>query len=161
MPILHVQYDGQGQTPAGDTVAVAPAAALRQHGPLVQVVLGLSQTFAEQLLQQGTQLPSSVSGNALIDTGASTTCIDDVLAKSIGMPVIDVVTMASASHVSTQQNVYSIHMQIVGSPIPIEVPNAIGANLQAQGIIALIGRDYLQHCTLNYNGITGAITLSI
>lgn len=161
MPILHVQYDGQGQTADGKIVKIPPAAALQQRGPIVQVMIGIAQTFADQLLQQGTALPSPVSGNALIDTGASTTCIDDTVAQSMGLPAIDVVTMASASHASTQQNVYPIHMQIVGSPIRVEVPNAIGANLQVQGIIALIGRDYLQHCTLHYNGITGAITLSI
>jgi predicted aspartyl protease len=161
MPILHVQYDDQGQTADGKIVKISPAAALQQRGPIVQVTIGISQTFAEQLLQQGTALPSPVSGNALLDTGASTTCIDDAVAQSMGLPAIDVVTMASASHESTQQNVYPIHMQIVGSPIPVEVPNAIGANLRVQGIIALIGRDYLQHCTLHYNGVTGAITLSI
>ncbi len=156
MPILHVQYDGQGQSPDGKTVKIPPAAALRQHGPV-----GIGQLFSDQLLQQGSQLPKPVSGNALIDTGASTTCIDDAVAKTMGIPVIDVVTMASASYASTQQNVYSIQMQIVGSPIRVEVPNATGASLQTQGIVALIGRDYLQHCTLHYNGITGQITLSI
>ena len=161
MPILHVQYDGQGQTADGNVVRIPPATALQQRGPIVQVAIGIAQTFADQLLQQGTALPSPVSGNALIDTGASTTCIDDAIAQSMGLPAIDVVTMASASHASTQQNVYPIHMQIVGSPIRAEVHNAIGANLAVQGIIALIGRDFLQHCTLHYNGFTGAITLSI
>lgn len=161
MPILHVQYDGQGQSPDGKTVKIPPAAALRQHGPVVQVVIGIGQLFSDQVLQQGSQLPKPVSGNALIDTGASTTCIDDAVAKTMGIPVIDVVTMASASHASTQQNVYSIQMQIVGSPIRVEVPNATEASLQTQGIVAMIGRDYLQHCTLHYNGITGQITLSI
>lgn len=161
MPILHVQYDGQSQTSDGKIVSIPPAVALQQGGPVVQIVVGLAQSFADQLLQQGRTLPSPLSGNALIDTGASTTCIDETLASSMGLPVIDVVTMASASHASTQQNVYPINMQIVGSPIRVEVSNAIGASLQSQGIIALIGRDFLQHCALHYNGFTGAITLSI
>ncbi|MEJ7624213.1 MAG: retroviral-like aspartic protease family protein [Pyrinomonadaceae bacterium] len=161
MPILHVQYDGQGQTSDGKTVKIPPAVALQQRGPVVQIIVGIAQTFADQLLQQGATLPTPFSGVALIDTGASVTCIDDAIAQNIGLPVIDVVTMASASHASTQQNVYPIHMQIVGSPIRGEVANAIGANLQSQGIIALIGRDFLQYCTLHYNGLTGAITLSI
>jgi predicted aspartyl protease len=161
MPILHVQYDGQGQTPDGKTVNIPPTLALRQHGPPVQLVFGISQAFADQLLQQGTQLPAPVSGNALIDTGASSTCIDETIASTMGLPVIDVVSMASASHSATRQSVYPIHMQIVGSPITVEVPNAVGANLQPQGIIALIGRDYLQHCTLHYNGVTGETTLAI
>ena len=161
MPILHVQYDAHGKDPEGRVVSVPPGLVLQQHGPIVQIILGIGKTFAEPLQQQGIALPVPASGNALIDTGASTTCIDDSVAQKMGLPAIDVVTMASASHASTQQNVYSIQMQIVGSPIMVEVPRAIGANLQSQRIIALIGRDYLQHCTLHYNGLTGAITLSI
>ena len=145
----------------GTPFQISPAHALRQHGPLVQVNIGISKTVADQLLKQGTELPNSVSGNALVDTGASTTCIDDSVARQMGLPVIDIVAMTSASHPSTQQNVYPIVMQIAGSTITVEVPNAVGANLMSQGIIALIGRDFLEHCTLHYNGITGAITLSI
>ena len=161
MPILHVQYDAKGRDQQGNVISVPSGLVLQQHGPVVQIVLSIAQTFAEPLLQQGIALPSPISGNGLLDTGASTTCIDDTIARQMGLPPIDVVTMASASHSSIQQNVYSIQMQIVGSPIIVQVPRAIGASLQSQGIIALIGRDYLQHCTLNYNGLTGAITLSI
>ncbi len=161
MPILHVQYDSKGKTSDGKDVTIPPSIALLQHGPIVQVVAGLAQTFADQLLQHGVSLPQPVSGNALIDTGASTTCIDEKIARQMKLPAIDVVSMASASHAATQQNVYPVQMQIVGSPIRVEIPRAIGANLQSQGIIALIGRDYLRHCTLHYNGVTGEITLAI
>jgi predicted aspartyl protease len=161
VPILHVQYDAKGQTPDGKTVQIPPSIALLQNGPCVQVIISLAQSFAEPLVQQGQSVPQPVVGVALVDSGASTTCIDDKLAQSLGLPVIDVVQMASASHVGTQANVYPIQMEIVGSPIKVNVPRAIGANLTPQGIVALIGRDYLQHCTLFYNGITGQITLSI
>ena len=161
MPILHVQFDLQGQTPTGQVVQVAPQAVLQQRGPCVQVVIGLAEAFAQQLLHQGQAVPTPSAGLALIDTGASVTCVDDTLAQQLGLPAIDVVQMMSASHAATQQNVYPIEIEIVGSAIRINVPRAIGAALAAQGIVALIGRDFLQHCTLFYNGITGAITLSI
>jgi len=161
VPILHVQYDAKGQTPDGKTVQVPPSIALLQNGPRVQVIIGVAQSFAEQVVQQGQSVPKPVSGLALVDTGASTTCIDDSLARGLGLPVIDVVQMTSASHADTQANVYPIEMEIVGSPIKVNVPRALGANLTPQGIVALIGRDYLQHCTLFYNGVTGQITLSI
>ncbi len=161
MPILHIQYDGKAQASDGKVVQIPPSIALLQHGPIVQVVVGLAQSFTDQLLQQGQSLPQPIAGNALIDTGASMTCIDELAAQNLSLPAIDVVQMTSASHDSIQQNVYPIQMQIVGSPIRVEVPRAIGANLATQGLLALIGRDYLQHCTLFYNGLTGGITLSI
>jgi predicted aspartyl protease len=161
VPILHVQYDAEGRTPDGKTVKISPRVILLQTGPCVQVVVGLAQSLAEQLVQQGHAVPQPVAGVALVDTGASTTCIDEALAQRLGLPAIDVVQMTSASHAGTQANVYPIQMEIVGSPIIVNVPRAIGANLAPQGIVALIGRDYLQHCTLFYNGLTGEITLSI
>ncbi|MBI3193330.1 MAG: retroviral-like aspartic protease family protein [Ignavibacteriae bacterium] len=113
------------------------------------------------MLQQGKPLPKPVTGVALIDTGASSSCIDDDVANQLQLPVVNVVSVASASHASTPQNVYPIQIEVVGLPISIEAPNAIGAALSSLGLLALIGRDVLQHCTLFYNGITGEITLSI
>ena len=161
MPILHVQFDAQGKTSSGQVSQVPSQAALQQRGPCVQVVIGLAEAFAQQLLQQGQSVPTPIAGMALVDTGASVTCVDDTLAQQLQLPAIDVVQMMSASHAATQQNVYPIEIEIVGAAISVNVPRAIGATLVPQGIIALIGRDFLQHCTLFYNGVTGAITLSV
>jgi predicted aspartyl protease len=117
--------------------------------------------MAQQLLQQGIPLPSPVSGIALIDTGASHTCIDAESAQAMNLPVIDVVKMASASHDATDQNVYPIQIELAGLPITIQAPRAIGAALKPQGLLLLIGRDLLQHCALTYNGMAGTITLAI
>lgn len=54
-----------------------------------------------------------------------------------------------------------LQIDVVGSDNSIDVPTAIVAQLVAQEIFALIGRDFLQHCASHYNGISGAITLSI
>jgi predicted aspartyl protease len=161
VPILHTQLRAQGKTPQGQIVQVPPAIALLRQGPCLQVSIGLAQSIANQLLQQGKTLPRPVSGVALIDTGATSTCIDDAVAKQLQLPVVNVVNVASASHASTLQNVYPIQIEVVGLPISIEASNAIGAALAPQGLLALIGRDVLQHCTLFYNGLTGEITLSI
>jgi hypothetical protein len=84
-----------------------------------------------------------------------------VASQVLQLPAIDVVTVASASHSSTTQNVYPIQIEVVGLPIAINAPRAIGAPLQSQGILVLIGRDVLQHCVLVYNGPTGSFSLSI
>ncbi|HXM41478.1 MAG TPA: aspartyl protease family protein [Bryobacteraceae bacterium] len=97
----------------------------------------------------------------MIDTGASNTCIDEKTAQEMGLPVIDVAKMSSASHAGIDQNVYPIQITVAGSILQFNVPRAMGGALGAQGLIALIGRDVLQFCTLFYNGITGQITLSI
>lgn len=160
MPILHIQYAGKGKTPDGAEVDIPGRTALIQRGPVLQATISLFQGMAEQLAQQGVQLPAPVTGAALIDTGAGMTCIDSAIAESMGLPVVDVAMMTSASHANTQQNVYPITIEFTGFPIRIDAPRAMGAVLAPQGLALLIGRDVLQHTLLVYNGITGQITLS-
>jgi predicted aspartyl protease len=134
---------------------------MTMHGPVLQVNITVISSIAQQAVKQGTVLPSPVSGFALIDTGASTTCIDDTVAQKIGAPVIDKVNMCSASHANTDANVYPIHFEIPGANIHIDAPRCMGAALQSQGLIMLIGRDVLANCTLHYNGVSGEFTLSM
>ncbi len=98
----------------------------------------MAQPIARQLLQQGKTLPQPVSGLALIDTGASTTCIDEDAARTLGLPVTNVVTVASASHSAARSNVYPAQIEVIGLPIAINALNSIGAPLAAQGLIALL-----------------------
>lgn len=161
MPILNVQLAGESQRPDGSKIAIPPQAALLQRGPVVQVSVTVGQALAQQVLQKGGTVPPPVTGLALIDTGATSTCVDEEAAQRLPLPATDVVTVASASHPATQQNVYPIQIEVVGLPIAVNAPRAIGAPLKAQGILLLIGRDVLQHTVLIYNGPTGAFTLSI
>ena len=161
MPILHTQFAGEVQQPDGSKVQLRPPQALQMRGPVVQVTVSVAQAVAEALLKLGRQLPPPLPGWALIDTGASETCIDEEAAQQLKLPVIDVVNMISASHSSTLQNVYPIQIEMVGLPITINVPRTIGANLKPQGLLLLIGREVLQHGTLMYNGMAGEITFAI
>jgi hypothetical protein len=102
MPTLHAQFLGQAKTPDGNPVQLAPPVALQQRGPVVQVSLTVEENIAKAVVQQGKQLPAPITGFALIDTGASVTCIDDESAQRLGLPVIDVAAMSSVSHASTQ-----------------------------------------------------------
>lgn len=161
MPIFHAQLSGQGRTPDGKIVSVHPGILLAQQGPRAQVAISLARPIANEWLQQGLTLPAPTSGHALIDTGASHTCIDDEAAQKLGLPVVDVASISSASHAATQQNVYPVLLEILGGQVVIESVRAIGGPLKAQGLLALIGRDVLRMCTLHYNGVVGQFTLAL
>ena len=161
MAILHSQFVGQGKQPDGKPITIPASHALAQRGPIVQSAITLADQIAAELVKQGKSVPSPVSGFGLIDTGAISTCIDEAAASKLNLPVINVVTMASASHPSTKANVYPGKFEIAGLPMAISAPSAIGAPLAAQGLLALIGRDVLQHCNFVYNGFAGEITLCI
>jgi len=161
VPILHTQFVAQAQKPDGTVVQLPPNVALQQRGPIVQVNVSLEQSFAQALLAQGKTLPKAESGFALIDTGASHTCIDDDVAKRLNLPAIDVAMMTSASHEATQQNVYPVQIEMIGMPISIGSARTMGANLKAQGLILLIGRDVLASVIFIYSGPAGQITFAV
>ena len=132
MPILHTQFAAEGKRADGKVIHLPPTTALQIRGPVVQVSVSVEQNIAQQLLQAGTTLPPPITGFALIDTGASMTCIDDEAAQSLRLPVIDVAKMASASHDSTDCNIYPIQIDVPGINLKIGVPRAMGAALKSQ-----------------------------
>ncbi len=160
MPIFHTQYSGKANDQSGKEISVNPRQVLQMRGPVVQVSVTVAQKISEQLIQQSIEVPEPVSGWALIDTGASNTCIDNTIATNLHLPVIDQVKMASATHNGTLSNVYPVFMRFIGVPIEVNAERVIGAELGNQGLIILLGRDLLQNFTMFYNGITGQITIS-
>jgi predicted aspartyl protease len=162
MPILHIQFRAVDPE-SGDRrpISVPAGAALYNRGPCLQVSVALLQPMAQAMLQEGREVPAPVSGMALVDTGASHTCIDEHAAQELGLPVVDTVSIASASQPSALRSVYPVTIEIAGLPLPVNAPRAVGAELAPQGLLALIGRDVLQSCTLFYNGPTDQITLSV
>ena len=122
-------------------------------------MLTISDSHRELLATQGKPVPDPIHGLALIDTGASNTCFDQQAALKAGLPVIDMAMMASASH--PQQDVPVFAGKIVIPRFDIDTEYALGANLDGQNLIALIGRDLLQSAVLVYNGTDGTVSLSI
>jgi len=56
-------------------------------------------------------------------------------------------------------NIYPV--QIITPVVTLNSPRTMGANLAAQGLLILIGRDVLAMCNLFYNGPAGQFTLSL
>lgn len=161
MPIINIQPLVQGTDQSGQPCVFAPPVGLQLRGACLQVAVGLSKTFAQQLVQQGKPVPSPVTGYALLDIGAAVTCIDDNVASQLGLPAIDVALLSTASHAQSQANVYPAFIEVLGSSIEMDAGRAIGAPLAAQGLIALMGRDFLMRSVLIYNGMMGQFTLSV
>src|SRR5580704_12344469 len=133
MPILHIQLGAQAITPDGKTVNIAPAIALHQRGPIIQVTVTIEQNAGKGLVAQGKNLPVPKTGLALIDTGATGTCIDEKAAQELGLPIIDVAKMTSATHQDQQCNVYPVQISL--PQLILNSPRTIGAALEAQGLL--------------------------
>jgi predicted aspartyl protease len=156
-----MELTAESRSVTGQIIVLPPATALKEQGPRLRVSISLHHSVAQRLLDAGTPVPAPVTGFALIDTGASTTSVDEESAKSLGLGSVGEAQVASASERSTVRNMYPVTIEVEGLPLPISAPQAIGAELRSQGLLVLIGRDVLQFCTLFYNGLTGQITLAI
>jgi hypothetical protein len=137
-----------------------------QGGPIAQVVFGVSIPKQGALKAAGMVVPQPVTGNFLIDTGASGTCVDATLIAKLGLTPtgsINIHTPSTngASHVCNQ---YDAMIFIPGAAnvggFLIDALPILEANLIPQGIDGLIGRDILDRCTLIYNGSLKVCTIA-
>ena len=160
MSILHIQVSGHGLGPNGEQVQIDPRQLLAKRGPVVQVAIRVPPEIAQRLTAAEQPVPTPIVGFALIDSGASSSCIDNVAAQTLGLPVVNVILMASATHASVETNVYPISFDILGgSPMSVNCPRAAGAALANQNLVLLIGRDLLAMCHFTYNGASGEFTI--
>jgi len=140
-------------------------AILANLGPIVPVEISIPGALAELYTKQGHALPQPKAGLALVDTGASASCVDDEVITQLGVnPIRTAEIHGSAGQ--HQVNVYPAHLRFPSMPnFEIEFSAAFGVNINAQKvgdqpIIALLGRDLLTHCELTYNGTLGMFTLA-
>lgn len=134
-------------------------------GPIINAIIGVSGPRVNALRQAGQPVPDTQVVRALIDTGASGTCIDPRVLQSLG--VVSTGSQPVHTPSTTSGNPYQAAQFDVSIIIPSQNLNkifhvvpVIEANLDHQGIQALIGRDILSQCLLVYDGQSGLFTLA-
>jgi hypothetical protein len=104
---------------------------------------------------------TQLDGNhALVDTGASLSCIDNIVAATLHLPIVDRQTI-SGSGGAHEVNMYLAQM-FVPELRTTYYGSFAGVDLAAGGQphVVLIGRDMLQHVRLVYDGLTGQVTIT-
>ena len=133
-------------------------ALLAQFGPTLYIEIGFDPVYQPE----GTQRPNVPKNRfpALVDTGASASCIDSELANALKLPIVDQQDVAGA-HGKGEVNMHlaQIHVPDVNFTVYGEFA---GLHLRAGGQphYALIGRTFLQHFTMTYDGYSGSVDLS-
>lgn len=97
---------------------------------------------------------------ALVDTGASESCIDNKLAEELGLPVIDEMNMSGVGGMQ-KHNVYLASVNIPGLEFG-QYGRFAGVDLRdgGQPHQALLGRTFLQNVILIYDGLRAQVTLA-
>jgi hypothetical protein len=132
---------------------------LVSFGPTILVDIGFDPSYIpSQTL--AVPLAGLTAIQALVDTGATTSCIDNLLAIELGLPVVDRMQVAGvggqhlANMYLAQIHVPALNRTLYGS--------FAGVNLRdgGQPHSALMGRTFLRHYRMVYNGPTGSVTIS-
>ncbi len=150
MPIYNIASQGPPGTPA--------AAALHGSGPALPIQVAVPTALENQLRQAGQPIPTPISGNAIIDTGATFSAVDDALLQRLGVSPIGLSPTGTAGG-PAQLNVYPARFILPGG-IQVGFSRVTGVHLTGQPMIALIGRDVLSSMVLVYNGPLGIVTLA-
>lgn len=132
--------------------------ALAIYGPTLLVEIGFDRAF-----RIGSPARPDIPDDlrpALVDTGATESCIDADFARTMGLPLGNQGEVAGIGGV-IPVDYYLAQIYVPGLNRAIYGQFA-GIRLQGGGqpYYALIGRDFLQNYTLVYQGRTGAVTLS-
>lgn len=125
---------------------------LQQFGPMLDVQIGQAVPAQQATLQ----VPALQTVYALIDTGATHSCVDERLAIGLNLPVIDRRQVAGVAG-SIIHNIYLAQMVIIGLNMTYR-GRFIGVDLSGN-CNALIGREFLSEAIMIYDGIGGTITL--
>lgn len=140
---------------------------LTPHGPIVSAVLAISRPRAHALQQAGHSEPEPVSFAAMVDTGASSTCLDASLLEPLQLTPTGQVKISTPS--SGQEPVWMEQYDVTllipgpdGSPPLVfpTIPIVALKNFATAHYGGLIGRDILAECLLSYNGTARLLTLA-
>jgi len=144
------------------TLPITPA------GPVMALYIGVSQAKRGVLTAAGLSIPPPILIKGLVDTGASGTCVDPAHIQQLGLTPTGTVPVLTPSTGATPHsaNQYDVSIFIPGAtqnhPVfSLQNVAVLESHLTAgQGIDALIGRDILAHCLLNYDGASGLFTIA-
>jgi len=136
-------------------------------GPVIITFISVSRISREIMLAQGKAVPNSVQLRALVDTGATYTCIDSSVVARLNLVRTGTMGVLTPTTGAIPQLLpqYDVDLQFV-SPTsqvlpPLEDVSVLEAALSAQGIQALIGRDILARCLFVFDGPANSFSLSV
>ena len=140
---------------------------LRRQGPYVPIEVAVSTELARALQEKGVPLPPSVTGLALVDTGASVSAVDLRVVQSLGLLQMGYAVVRTPNG-EARYDRYPARFGFPGTDLPEwEFVDAVGCPLSGARVygvsgevIALLGRDILRRFVLVYNGTLGHFSLS-
>jgi hypothetical protein len=137
------------------------------EGPMVQAVVGVSSARADALRAAQQPVPQTIPVRALVDTGASCSCVDPSVLTGLALTPTGAANIVTPTTGATPNvtSAYDVLLAIPAAPgqQPAVFPtiSVVAVDLLVpQGFHVLIGRDILSDCILVYNGAARFFTLA-
>lgn len=137
-----------------------------EFGPIVDLTVWVGEFQAAAIVKTGQKVLPPISIQALIDTGADCSAIDDTWARTLGLNSNGTKAIQSSAQGTTaiEAPIYEVKFSF-GSLKAATRPEwheiqAVGVSLIARGCLALIGRDLLSTSLLIYDGLKGELIVS-
>lgn len=137
-----------------------------QGAPIIDMIIGVSGAKSQALIAAGQPLPPLQNVRALVDTGASCTCVDPMIFTALGLQPTGSAPMLTPSTgpIPIDADTYDVGLAIPNGPnnglIIHNMPVSASELFLAQGFHVLLGRDVLSKCILTYNGAVGIFIFS-
>lgn len=127
------------------------------YGPTIAVDIGFDSNYRPQ---QGGVPVAGISGIlALVDTGATESCIDSLLAAQLNLPIVDR-RVTSGAHGSREVNVHLAQIHVPAIPFTIWGQfAAVDLAAGGQPHKTLLGRTFLRSFVMLYVGTSGTVTI--
>lgn len=136
----------------------------RELGPVVDIYIGVTKAREQALANAGLPTPSILPIRMLIDTGATSSCIDESVIRPLGLAptgIVPVMTPTTGAH-PAEMFQYDVRL-FLGAPLYkfFDALPVTACHLIPHGIQGLLGRDVLANCVFFCNGEAGFFTLAI
>jgi hypothetical protein len=133
-------------------------------GPVIDLAVAVGGSQQRRLVAQGVVVPSPMTVLALIDTGADFSVVHPQVLQQLRVDVTGSIQIRRPGEGGDFRlaSLSKVRLRI-GGPRPGTLwvsTQAIGVDPSTPTVLALIGRDVLEHRTLFYNGPRDELTLS-
>jgi predicted aspartyl protease len=134
-------------------------------GPTIDLAVAVGRAWQRRLATQGISVPSPSTVRALIDTGSDLSVVHPQVLQQLGVQATGSVRIRrpGAEGGFRLAAMFDIQLSIggVSSGTLWLSTQVVGVVPSTPTVLALIGRDVLEHCTQFYNGPRGELTLSL
>lgn len=141
--------------PQDPTAAASPQNNLLQNGATLQVQVSVPAAYQ----QAGGAAPAPQTLTAMIDSGASISCITIQAAQQLGLQQVSSTQLGGVGG-SSEAPIYAAALNLVQFGVNVDPVQIAGVSNPLPNVDMLIGRDILQTLNFDYKGAEGAFTVT-